>query len=86
VGHHYVDVSVTTLTLASPVVAIIGVAHLFRSLSAGQVVGAAAVLALGILVHGQRAPRQAAEAASAATFSTASALDDLDDLDALDGT
>jgi len=66
-AHHYVDVSVTsTLTLASPVVAIIGAWLIYsESLSAGQIVGAIAVLAaLGILVHGQRGVRaQAAEAA-----------------------
>jgi len=66
-AHHYVDVSVTsTLTLASPVVAIIGAWIVYaESLSAVQIVGAAAVLvALGVLVHGQRGARaQAAEAA-----------------------
>ena len=66
-AHHYVDVSVTsTLTLASPVVAIIGAWVVYsESLTAVQIVGAGAVLvALGVLVHGQRGPRaQAAEAA-----------------------
>ena len=87
-AHHYVDVSVTsTLTLASPVVAIIGAWLIYsESLSAGQVVGAAAVLAaLGILVHGQRGARaQAAEAALGGDL--LDGLDALDDLDALDGT
>jgi len=66
-AHHYVDVSVTsTLTLASPVVAIIGAWLIYsESLTAVQIVGAIAVLgALGVLVHGQRGARaQAAEAA-----------------------
>jgi drug/metabolite transporter (DMT)-like permease len=66
-AHHYVDVSVTsTLTLASPVVAIVGAWIVYsESLSAVQVLGAVAVLvALGVLVHGQRGARaQAAEAA-----------------------
>ena len=87
-AHHYVDVSVTsTLTLASPVVAIIGAWLIYsESLSAGQVVGAAAVLAaLGILVHGQRGARaQAAEVALGGDL--LDGLDALDDLDALDGT
>jgi drug/metabolite transporter (DMT)-like permease len=66
-AHHYVDVSVTsTLTLASPVVAIIGAWLIYsESLTAVQIVGAIAVLAaLGVLVRGQRGARaQAAEAA-----------------------
>jgi drug/metabolite transporter (DMT)-like permease len=66
-AHHYVDVSVTsTLTLASPVVAIIGAWLIYsESLAVGQIVGAIAVLAaLGVLMHGQRGVRaQAAEAA-----------------------
>jgi len=66
-AHHYVDVSVTsTLTLASPVVAIIGAWLIYsESLTAVQIAGAIAVLAaLGVLVHGQRGARaQAAEAA-----------------------
>jgi drug/metabolite transporter (DMT)-like permease len=66
-AHHYVDVSVTsTLTLASPVVAIVGAWLLYsESLTAVQVAGAAAgLVALGLLVHGQRGARaQAAEAA-----------------------
>src|SRR6185436_3697734 len=80
-AHHYVDVSVTsTLTLASPVVAIIGAWVIYaESLSAVQIVGAAAVLA--VLVHGQRGARaQAAEAALGGDL--------LDEpwLDGLDGT
>jgi drug/metabolite transporter (DMT)-like permease len=81
-AHHYVDVSVTsTLTLASPVVAIIGAWIIYsESLSAGQVAGAVAVLAaLGFLVHGQRGARaQAAEAALGGDL--------LDGVDTLDGT
>jgi drug/metabolite transporter (DMT)-like permease len=83
-AHHYVDVSVTsTLTLASPVVAIIGAWVIYaESLSAVQIVGAAAVLAaLAVLVHGQRGARaQAAEAALGGDL--------LDEpwLDGLDGT
>jgi drug/metabolite transporter (DMT)-like permease len=80
-AHHYVDVSVTsTLTLASPVVAIIGAWIVYsESLSPVQVAGAAAVLgALGVLVHGQRGARaQAAEAALGG---------DLLDVDGLDAT
>jgi drug/metabolite transporter (DMT)-like permease len=80
-AHHYVDVSVTsTLTLASPVVAIIGAWIVYsESLSAVQIVGAAAVLvALAVLVHGQRGARaQAAEAALGG---------DLLDVERLDGS
>jgi drug/metabolite transporter (DMT)-like permease len=83
-AHHYVDVSVTsTLTLASPVVAIIGAWVVYsESLSAVQVAGAAAVLAaLGVLVHGQRGARaQAAEAALGGD------LLDTELLDTLEGT
>ena len=84
-AHHYVDVSVTsTLTLASPVVAIIGAWIVYsESLSVVQIIGAAAVLvALGILVHGQRGARaQAAEAALGGDL-----LDGVEDLDRLDET
>jgi len=83
-AHHYVDVSVTsTLTLASPVVAIVGAWIVYsESLSAVQIAGAAAVLgALAVLVHGQRGARaQAAEAALGGD------LLDVDGLDTLDGT
>jgi drug/metabolite transporter (DMT)-like permease len=84
-AHHYVDVSVTsTLTLASPVVAIIGAWIVYsESLAAVQIVGAGAVLAaLGILVHGQRGVRaQTAEAALGGDL-----LDGVEDLDGLDET
>jgi len=87
-AHHYVDVSVTsTLTLASPVVSIMGAWVIYsESLSAGQVVGAVVVLvALGVLVHGQRGARaQAAEAAL--TGDLLDGVEGLDALDTLDGT
>jgi len=66
-AHHYVDVSVTSmLTLANPVVSIVGAWILFsESLGPPQIVGALAVLvALGVIVRHQRGARLvAAEAA-----------------------
>jgi drug/metabolite transporter (DMT)-like permease len=66
-AHHYVDVSITSmLTLANPVVSILGAWLLFsQSLAALQIVGAVVVLAsLGAIVRRQRAERAlAAEAA-----------------------
>jgi drug/metabolite transporter (DMT)-like permease len=68
-AHHYVDVSVTsTLTLAGPVVSIVGAWLIYsESLDVVQALGAIVVLvALGVLMHGQRGARaQAAEAAIA---------------------
>lgn len=66
-AHHYVDVTVTSLlTLANPVVSIVGAWILFsEALAPGQLVGAVVVLvALGAIVRGQRGARAlAAEAA-----------------------
>ena len=66
-AHHYVDVSVTsTLTLANPVVSIVGAWILFsESLGLVQIAGAITVLAaLGAIVRRQRGDRAlAAEAA-----------------------
>jgi drug/metabolite transporter (DMT)-like permease len=66
-AHHYVDVSITSmLTLANPVVSIIGAWLLFsETLAAVQIVGAVVVIvALGAVVRRQRAERAlAAEAA-----------------------
>jgi drug/metabolite transporter (DMT)-like permease len=66
-AHHYVDVSVTsTLTLANPVVSIVGAWLLFsESLVVVQIVGAVIVLlSLGAIVRRQRGDRAlAAEAA-----------------------
>lgn len=59
-AHHYVDVSVTSmLTLANPVVSIVGAWILFsEALSPVQLVGAAVVLgALGVIVRHQRGAR-----------------------------
>jgi drug/metabolite transporter (DMT)-like permease len=88
-AHHYVDVSVTsTLTLASPVVAIIGAWVVYaESLSALQILGAAAVIvALGVLVHGQRGARaQAAEAALGGDLLDVDGLDGVDGLDRAEG-
>lgn len=68
-AHHYVDVSVTsTLTLANPVVSIVGAWILFsESLGPLQIAGAITVLlALGAIVRRQRGDRAlAAEAALA---------------------
>jgi len=68
-AHHYVDVSVTsTLTLANPVVSIVGAWLLFsESLVVVQIVGAVIVLlSLGAIVRRQRGDRAlAAEAAVA---------------------
>ncbi len=66
-AHHYVDVTVTSmLTLANPVVSIVGAWILFsESLTPVQIVGAAVVLmTLGVIVRHQRGLRAlAAEAA-----------------------
>ena len=66
-AHHYVEVSVTSMmTLANPVVSIVGAWIIFsQSLGVLQIVGAAIVLvALGAILHRQRADRAlAAEAA-----------------------
>jgi drug/metabolite transporter (DMT)-like permease len=66
-AHHYVDVSITSmLTLANPVVSIVGAWLLFsQSLGVVQILGAVVVLAaLGAVVRRQRAERAlAAEAA-----------------------
>jgi drug/metabolite transporter (DMT)-like permease len=66
-AHHYVDVSVSsTMTLANPVVSIVGAWVLYdQDLAPTQIVGGVVVLAaLGALVHRQRAERAlAAEAA-----------------------
>ncbi|HZP31548.1 MAG TPA: DMT family transporter [Acidimicrobiia bacterium] len=66
-AHHYVDVSITSmLTLANPVVSIVGAWLLFsQTLAALQIVGAVVVLiSLGAIVRRQRAGRAlAAEAA-----------------------
>jgi hypothetical protein len=66
-AHHYVDVGVTSmLTLANPVVSIVGAWLIFsQSLAVVQVLGTVTVLvALGMIVRHQRGPRAvAAEAA-----------------------
>ena len=68
-AHHYVDVTVTSmLTLANPVVSIVGAWILFsEALTPVQLAGAAVVLgALGVIVRHQRGARAlAAEAALA---------------------
>lgn len=66
-AHHYVDVGVTSmLTLANPVVSILGAWWLFsEALGPVQIAGTLAVLAaLGMIIRNQRGPRLvAAEAA-----------------------
>jgi drug/metabolite transporter (DMT)-like permease len=66
-AHHYVDVTITSMmTLANPVISIIGAWLLFEEqLTAIQVIGGVAVLvALGCILRRQRAERLlAAEAA-----------------------
>lgn len=68
-AHHYVDVTVTSmLTLANPVVSIVGAWLLFaEALGAVQVLGTAVVLvALGMIVRHQRGARLAAAEAALA--------------------
>ena len=66
-AHHYVDVTVTSMmTLANPVVSIVGAWIIYdQELSAEQIAGGAVVLvALGAILRRQRADRAlAAEAA-----------------------